>query len=401
MQVRRFFSKKRQVLIMGISLKKCCFTSPSSFLRLSLLFFFLVPLSNLLALQHFLAPILSAKSITEANNRLAFEVYSQAQEEASSLVFSPLSLSASLLCLYPAMDTETKAIANKYFSSSEGFGNWMDFLPLYLRSINDEGEAHLKSQVALFMRKKPSSAFLKNAGLFLERGVEELPTSSVSYLDKELPLSLSENGLLTASSFSYQAKWPKAFLSKKQGQVSFMEKTEYVPYLKMKSFEMIELVYDGKKLGNERLCLYLILPKENLSRFHQKFNLKNFQRWVRSLSLIRRQVILPEIELNTKRDFSALLKRTPLKAFFQNTAKYSRLKAEESFYLQCLWHESSFCLSVQGSFQDSAKKTIGSSVQTSEFLESFRLDKPFVFIVFDKRAEMILMMGKCEDLSIK
>lgn len=367
-------------------------------IRIFFLLFVLFPFKLLTASQHFLAPFASAQALSAANNRLAFDLYQEIQDEPSNQVFSPYSLTSAILSLYPAMDPATQEFARKYFSASEGIANWTDFLPLYLRSFNHFNQSTLNSPLFLFTgstEQELSTAFTKKTALFFSDSSQD---KKLRFAEKQLPLELQEKGLLLASSFFCQAKWPLPF-SKYEG--SMLQRTDYVPYLKTKSFEMIELVFDDQELGNERLCLYLFLPKHRLSQFHQQFHFKNFKRWLRSLAFLRRQIVLPSVEFTTKKDFAPLLKKTKLFPLFSEQANYQVLLSKERRFLQALWHESSFSLSEKGSFWRQKGSLGGASVQTSEFLERFELKKPFVFILFDKSAEMILLMGKCEVLSAK
>jgi serpin B len=159
--------------------------------------------------------------------------------------------------------------------------------------------------------------------------------------------------------------------------------------------QMLELSYFSKDLS-----LILVLPKKQngLERLKTVFTSDNFFPEIKKLRGVYVDIHLPKFVIEKNYDLKLALSKS-LSKVFSNDADFSRINGKKDLKISKFLHKVIIEINENGS---EAAAGSGASLDTkaSGEVESviFRADHPFIYLIVDKRDNLILFMGQINKL---
>jgi serine protease inhibitor len=174
-------------------------------------------------------------------------------------------------------------------------------------------------------------------------------------------------------------------------------------------FTMLEMPYKGGELS-----LVAILPQDagSLKNLEQKLTSANLQAWIQKLQARTVHIALPKFRLEEEYPLNATLKAMGMvRAFldpglYQNGAQFDGMCADadpmHKLFLGAVLHKAFLDVSEKGTEAAAATyETMPAPASEARppddlepFIPRFQADKPFVFLIRDKKSDSILFLGR-------
>jgi len=201
---------------------------------------------------------------------------------------------------------------------------------------------------------------------------------------------------------SWKTTFPKASTSEgnffpapeKPVKTLFMRSTKHftLPYAKTKDAEVLELPYEGGTFA-----MIVLLPAaggmQTLERALTAKKLKEFD-----LALIEGEVevTLPKFSLGLDYDLKESLRELGVRTVFTELANLSGMDGTIKLYIQKALHKSFIDVNEEGTEAAAATEVaVGfTSMISSEEIPRFTADRPFLFLIREKKSGIILFMGR-------
>jgi len=177
-----------------------------------------------------------------------------------------------------------------------------------------------------------------------------------------------------------------------------------VCYPGAKGFAMLELPYKG-----DDITMVLIAPNspDGLAAVEKKLTTKTLSDWIGNLKKRKTHVFLPKFKLETKYEMNDTLKAMGMVRAFTdprlpNGADFTGMCASEDprlrLYISKVIHKAFVEVNEKGTEAAAATAVImieATSVRmTVPFTPTFQADRPFLFVIRDKKTGSILFMGR-------
>ncbi|MGG6263849.1 serpin family protein [Leptolyngbya sp. AN03gr2] len=359
--------------------------------------------------------------IVEANTRFGFKLFSEIlKKEGKENVFvSPSSVAIALSMAYNGASGETKT----------AMARALEFQGMTLEEVN---QAHRNLKAALEKADPKVQLSIANS-LWARQGVSFNPSfldrnakfydAKVKSLDFDQPAAVEEiNGWVKESTngkiskivdrinsndvmflmnaIYFKGKWtnefnksntenrPFALVNGSKKQVPLMKQKGKYRYLETSQFQAISLPY-----GDERLSMYVFLPKTNLAAFQKSLTAQNWQTWMKQFSTREGQIQLPRFKMEYDVELKEALSALGMRIAFEDTADFSGLS--KGTKIDHVKHKTFVEVNEEGT-EAAAVTSIGivpTSVQIPQ--EPFRMivDRPFFSAIRDNQTGEILFMG--------
>ncbi|MBE9012718.1 serpin family protein, partial [Pseudanabaenaceae cyanobacterium LEGE 13415] len=291
--------------------------------------------------------------IVEANTRFGFKLFSEIlKKEGKENVFvSPSSVAIALSMAYNGANGETKT----------AMARALEFQGMTLEEIN---QSHRNLKAALEQADPKVQLSIANS-LWAREGVSFNPSfldrnakfydAKVTTLDFNQPAAVEEiNGWVKESTrgkisqiidrinpddlmflmnaIYFKGKWTNEFdkgntenrpftlVNGSKKQVPLMKQQGKYRYLETSQFQAISLPY-----GDERLSMYVFLPKTNLATFQRSLTAQNWQTWMRQFGSREGQIQLPRFKMEYDVELKEALSALGMGIAFEDTADFSGL----------------------------------------------------------------------------
>lgn len=376
------------------------------------------------------------EEISQGNNDLAFALYSGLKEKEGNVLFSPYGVSLALANLYLGADGETRSEIVKTMQFRNHRHDWESAFSLVFHSFHRERSLYRVNLLNTLWidDEKPllpsffAESFKNGRGEIYGIDFKEDLKKNLNQINQTL-LDLSEGKyrdfihqgelrrdmeMLLCNALDVEAEWVNSFQVIEQQPMKFylqslnkevetlaMEQMARLPMYKNEIFSFLELPFTSRNIGGERLVMFIILPHKgkNLSEIESIWSDEELKLWMSRLFVSKVHLKMPMFTLKMRYSLQGEMKRLGMKNPWKEEANFSKISPEKGLHLSDFFHLSSCSFNERGCnfAKEKEKEYTGGRIISSEVSVPFFVDRPFVFIIFDKYTDMILLMGKLED----
>jgi serpin B len=380
------------------------------------------------------------KSVVEANNAFALDLYQKLKDKPGNIFFSPFSISSALAmtCTGARGQTETEMTNALHFSlPPEKLHPAFKALKTRLERLQRWNRIALKCANSLWCQKDYSftggflnsvrenysaEARLVDFKSFPGAAATEISRWIDAQTEHKIPGGVG-SGQLTAdtrlalcNAIYFKGKWLNQFKQKDTKQAPFQVTTNEnvtVPMMYQSapfkhamttdySVEMLELPYSG-----EDLSMVILLPgrveyvpdaeHNNVYDLEQKLTAENLQTWLKNLDEKKphtTSVRLPRFKTASSFNLADELKTLGMSSAFSNKADFSGMDGTKNLYLSEVFHQAFVEVNETGT---EATAITLATVKTKGMDDRFIVDHPFIFLIRDNASGSILFLGRIVD----
>jgi serpin B len=370
------------------------------------------------------ATIESAKTVVDANNQLAFDLYNKFSK-TGNVFYSPFSISTALAMTYEGANGTTademkkvlhlpsenrqasfaKVIneinaGSKDYQLSTANALWAQkdftFLDSYFNLVNN----YYGGNVTNLDFKTDS----ENSRQTINNWVEEQTNNKIKDLIPQGVLNELTRLVLTNAIY-FKGKWVMQFDEKNTKDADFktdsgavqakmMElEDERFNYGESDNMQIIELPYNGNDTS-----MIIILPKENLTSIEASLNLENLELWKSSMFNQKVNIFIPKFKFETKYMMKPMLIEMGMPEAFSDNADFSGMTGKKDLKISQVIHQAYVDVNEEGTEAAAATAVVFEVTAINPgSIKVFRADHPFIFIIQQKDSGNILFMGRVEN----
>jgi serpin B len=166
-------------------------------------------------------------------------------------------------------------------------------------------------------------------------------------------------------------------------------------YLKTDEAQILELPYEG-----DELSMLVFLPEQGaLDKFEKSLDAGKIEDWQRSLKMQSVNVYLPKFKFETKYLMKNDLEQMGMPSAFSRNADFSGMDGTKNLYIGEVIHQAFIEVNEEGT--EAAAATAVEMMVWGSMSQTFRADRPFIFIIQEKVTGNILFMGRVSDSGIQ
>lgn len=384
------------------------------------------------------------QEVVNANNKFAFEIYSELDKvENGNMFYSPYSIFAALAMVYEGARGQTADEMKSVFYFPETNILRPNFAAIY-NGINQENNAYeLRTGNALWAQH--DYKFLKDytsrvekyyggkvANLDFKKETEKSRQTINAFIEEQtnnkikdlIPVGvlsqMSRLVLTNAIYFKGNWKWEfdKSYTRDQDFKITptkivktpmmYMkpEKAKF-NYADLENLQILELPYKGEKIS-----MLILLPKqgeyydyETGKRIVYNYTLKDIELSSEKLNEYKSQmkeikldsIFIPKFEFDTKYFLADTLSAMGMPTAFTINADFSGMNGIRELFITKVIHQAYVKVDEKGT--EAAAATVISFIEVASmprYIE-FRADHPFIFIIQERETGNILFMGRVVD----
>lgn len=369
-------------------------------------------------------------ALVEGNTAFACDLYRQLSAAEGNLFFSPYSISNALAMTYGGARGETAAEMARVLHFSLASDRLHPAFAELIAALEPEGASTYELAIANRLWGQQNYGFLPEFIDLLERHytaplqevdflnatedaratintwVEQQTQNKIQHL---LPANSIDSltRLVLTNAIYFQGNWLVPFdASATQNQpfhvssaeaieVPMMHQIEYWNYADLDSLQVLELPYEG-----ETLSMVILLPAEidGLAALERQLTPDNLQAWLSSardfpmtMDAGPVSVWLPRFKLTSAFELKNTLSEMGMPQAFGNTADFSGMTDREHLEIAKVIHKAFVDVNEQGTEAAAATAVVGVTRGGSHHI---RVDRPFVFFIYDRNSSSILFLGR-------
>ena len=380
------------------------------------------------------------KSVVDANNAFAIDLYQKLRDKPGNLFFSPYSISSSLAmtCAGARGQTETEMTNALHFGlTPEKLHPAFKALTARLEGLQRWNRIALNCANSLWCQKDHSFTgnFLKTVRE--NYSAEAKPVDFINdpgaaaneinrWIDAQtkhrIPAGIApgrltpDTRLILCDTIYFKGKWLNQFKKKDTNLSSFQVTTNEnvtVPMMYQSArfkhamtedylVEMLELPYSGQDLS-----MVILLPgrveyapdaeHSDLHALEQKLTAENLRAWLKMLdekNPHKTSVRLPRFTTASSFNLADELKSLGMASVFADTADFSGMDGSKFLYLSDVFHQAFVEVNETGT---EAKAMTFSMAMTAGIDDGFIVDHPFILLIRDNGSGSILFLGRIVD----
>lgn len=379
----------------------------------------------------------TGKDVVEANNRFAFELYSNIDKNPDSagknIFYSPFSISTVLALVYEGargntadqiqevfhFPTDNTTRRSEYSAVIDGLNNgntgytlntanalWAEktssFLPAYTSVAKSCYDADTRT-LDFIHQPEQSRTTINNwvAGRTHDKIKDLLPAGSID----------PSTRLVITNAIYFKGTWVKQF-DKDQTQdapftvapgqtvtVSMMQRTDedaVYNYTETDSMQVLDMPYTSK--GGKSLSMLVVLPKsESVDTTEASLAGTVLADLRNKLTQERVMVFFPKFKLETQYGLTENLESMGMPVAFSGDADFSGMDGKRDLLISEVFHKAYIDVNEEGTEAAAATGAVISYCQgfdTPPPIPVFNADHPFVFFITDDDTGNILFMGR-------
>ena len=373
-------------------------------------------------------------AVVNANNQLAFELYSQFNEESkdSNIFFSPYSISIALTMTYEGAKGQTaKEMQSVLHIPEDANVRRPNFARIFNEINKKEKKYKLSTANALWAQKDYS--FLKEytnnvekyyggkltnldftresekSRQIINKWVEDQTNNKIKDLIPQGVLNAYTRLVLTNAIY-FKGTWVKQFDEKDTKEEDFRidsSNTVKVPmmrligdgvkfnYAETDEIQILEMPYHG-----EDLSMLIILPKgNNFANIEKSITLEKLSEWKNMLNEQRVDIFIPRFKFKTKYFMAKALSDMGMPTAFGSTADFSGMDGTRDLFIQNVIHQAFVEVNEEGTEAAAATGVVMGITSVGPRIPIFRADHPFIFIIQESETGNILFLGRVSDPS--
>lgn len=372
------------------------------------------------------------EAVVVGNNSFAFDLYRELAREEGNLFLSPYSISSALAMTYAGAHGETanQMAATLHFDVTQerlhpAFSSLTEmltdtgknyqlvvanalwgqtgykFLPEFLGVVSKYYGAGL-SEVDYV-----DDANREQARQTINQWVESKTNGKIKELIQSGDLSPLTRLVLT-NAIWFKGKWELEFkpestkimefhvTAQKTVDVPMMHQIARLNYAENDEVQILELPYAG---GDLAMVIVLPRPDYELAKVDGMLGLETVRSWLSQLSSKEVEVLLPRFKLEKGFLLNEKLQDLGMvDAFDESAADFSGMTPGRDLYISSVIHQAFVEVNEEGTEAAAATAVImgGKSAGLNK-RPIFRADRPFVFMIWDRRSAAILFLGRLVD----
>jgi len=367
------------------------------------------------------------QEVVNANNKFAFELYSQLDKtEQGNMFYSPYSISAALAMTYEGAKGQTANEMQSVFHFPESNILRPNFAAIYNNINKGQKDYQLNTGNALWVQKdypflqeyittaeKYYGGKAANLDFISETEksrqtindfIEEQTNDKIKDLIPEGVLDSSTRLVLTNAIY-FKGTWEWEFDKGDTREQDFkitQTETIKVPMMYMgndkatfsyadtEELQILELPYKGGDVS-----MLVLLPNENVNSID--LTVEKLQEWKSQMTEEKLDAIyLPKFTFETKYFMIPTLSEMGMPTAFTGNADFSGMDGTRNLMITEVIHQAFVQVDEKGTEAAAATAVVmGESAAMPRNI--FRADHPFIFIIQEKETENILFMGKVVD----
>lgn len=372
--------------------------------------------------------------VVNANNQLAFDLYSQFNEESkdSNIFFSPYSISVALTMTYEGAKGQTaKEMQSVLHIPEDASMRRSSFAKIYNEINKKDKKYKLSTANALWAQEnykfleeytnnveKYYGGKLTNLDFIREseksrqtinKWVEDQTNNKIKDLIPKGVLNALTRLVLTNAIY-FKGTWVKQFDEKDTREddfrmsfkntvkVSLMRLTgddAKFNYAETDEIQILEMFYHG-----EDLSMLIILPKGNdLANIEKSISLKKLAEWKNILHIQRVDIFIPRFKFKTKYFMAKALSDMGMPTAFSPAADFSGMDGTKDLLIQNVIHQAFVEVNEEGTEAAAATGVVMGLTSVGPRIPIFRADHPFMFIIQESETGNILFLGRVSDPS--
>lgn len=370
------------------------------------------------------------EQVVDANNQFALDLYKQYQGDGlyqdKNIFFSPYSLSTALAMTYEGAREETADEMRSVFHFPD-FGVLRPNSAAIYNNINKSGKPYqLKTGNALWLHRDYPflSDYLtgiekyyggKAANVDFANETERSRQTINAFIEEQTNdkiKNLIPGGVLNSltrmvltNAIYFKGDWIMQFDKAKTAEADFYTadnktlKTQMMQitgddakfkYVKTNEAQILELPYKG-----DELSMLVLLPKQGvLDEFERSLTADKIKDWQKSLEKQRVDVYLPKFKFETKYFMKNDLAQMGMPTAFSPAADFSGMDGTKELYIAEVIHQAFVEVNEEGTEAAAATAVVMELKSAASMIETFRADRPFIFIIQKKDTGNILFIGR-------
>lgn len=378
--------------------------------------------------------------ITDANNRFAFDLYSQLKEgENANLFFSPFSISSALAITGEGAKGQTAdEIRSVFYFPSDATTLRNGYAGINAAINSGDAAYSLRTANALWAERTYPflSEYTENAERYygakvtnldfigqpeasritINQWVEEQTNDKIKDL---LPAGTIDpiTRLVITNAIYFRGDWVKQFDKEKTADEDFrttpgkmvkvpmMQRTDedaIYRYAETDDLQLLAMPYEHA--GGRQLSMVVLLPKgDNLSPVEAHLDADSLSDLLRSAKSRQVMVYFPKFKLETRYDqLGRTLAAMGMPTAFTDRADFSGMDGTRNLLISDVIHQAFVDVNEEGTEAAAATAVVmrlAAAPVEPEPVPVFRADHPFLFFIQDDETGMILFMGRISDPS--
>lgn len=373
--------------------------------------------------------------LTTHNNEFAFNLYKELADVKSNIFFSPYSISSAFAMVYNGAREETQKEMGevlKFNNSADNLNESFSLLNRYFLKTSSDvtSDFHLYIANSLWLQNGTQilPQFLDQMAKYYKVAIhrvdflrqKETARREINQFVKEKtmgkivdllsPKDIDESTkMVLVSSIYMKAKWRNLFDSnltkmmpffvdsEKTITASLMNQTGFYPYFKSDNFAAVSLPYIHPNENLPDLSFLIILPKENfgLGEIQKKLDTEYLKNILSSFEDEEINIFLPKFTFTKSFSLKDVLIKMGMVTAFNSQANFEGINGQRDLQIGQVAHKAFISVNESGT-ESSAATSI--SINMKSMLQPkepiiFRVDHPFLFIIYEKMTGSVLFCG--------
>ena len=161
-------------------------------------------------------------------------------------------------------------------------------------------------------------------------------------------------------------------------------------YFANSDFQAVDLPYGA---GNFRMSILLPNPLFNIDSLIAQFNQQNWDMWMGSFSKSSGILKLPKFTMEYKIKLNDVLSDLGMAVAFTDQADFAEMYPPGNLFISRVKHKTFVKVNEEGT-EAAAVTSVAITLTSSGGEFAMRVDRPFIFVIHEKRSKAILFMGK-------
>ncbi len=373
--------------------------------------------------------IIGVKNIVNANNKFAFDLYSEIDKhEERNIFYSPYSISAALAMTYEGARGKTADEIKSVFYFPDKTLLRSNFAAIH-NEINKKDKAYkLSTGNALWIQQdyKLLEEYIsivekyyggKALNVDFVRETEKSRQTINSFIEKQTNNKIKDlipEGTIDASTrlvltnaVYFKGLWMLEFDKTGTREHDFKITPENVVKISMMHAGNDEAKFNYADVGelqilelpykDEDISMLILLPKYSLDNISSSLTLEKLEEWKNKMKKTNLDVYLPKLEFNAKYLMKEILINMGMTDAFEfGNADFSGIDQTKDLFIGQVIHQAFVKIDEEGT-EAAAATAVGISITSARLREIFMADHPFIFIIQENKTGNILFFGRVVD----
>ena len=357
--------------------------------------------------------VATTHDLADGINLTALKLIKTLAETDKNKAYSPTGINWSLFSLYAAANNETKEEIRKFINARAG--DDVDFTDNQLvlaeklftgidGILSDSRtslwiDESIKLKKAFADQQKTVGNIIKNVDLqkpetmtLINKWIKE---TSRGLIDKSALIPNADSKSIVINTIYFKAQWSYEFKLKdnrdgefNKAPVTYMNGSQQLHY-----FENAETLSAELDYTNKNFSMILIMPKnKTLKEYCKSFNPDEMEKIMSGMNKTFKSIMMPKFEISTSFDCKEFLKSNGItKAFSIRDADLTQM-TEAPIYVDQFKQRTVIKVNEKGT--EAASVTERIEEKKSERSKPIIFDKPFLYLIMEKKTGTILFLGQ-------